>query len=352
MESKSADDAAEAVRGPALIFMSDASAEAERLTSALHARGYAVADVPLSLLAGRVAVQRPALLLCDADAEGCADVLGRIREAEAESPVPVLVLGDRYGTISGLGAGLVSGVFARPVNVQELLDTVDRLVRRSVPSTAPSRPPPSRVGTTLVASSRPPSRASVSPVSRQPERSRTDATGPSPPVLPSPPNLGEIAVPVRDAGDAPTVELSADIQQLLEDAELRFEKTHPTPGSEPEDLGPEIEAEISVPPDVIAALSEPLDDEDLGAEGTPMPSQDGTGALTSSKGVVRGHTQNRRRGKHVFGHRFGAALGGQRGLRHRPGAHEQRSRSARGRRRRGTARSPDGIHPQAPQAGR
>src|SRR5262245_43952787 len=62
----------------ALIFVSDASAEAERLISALRARGYQVVDVPLGLLVNRVSVQRPALILCDADAPGAVESVERI----------------------------------------------------------------------------------------------------------------------------------------------------------------------------------------------------------------------------------------------------------------------------------
>ena len=60
-----------APRDDQLIFMSDASAEAERLMSALRSRGYAVVEVPLALLVGRVSVQKPALILCDVDATPC-----------------------------------------------------------------------------------------------------------------------------------------------------------------------------------------------------------------------------------------------------------------------------------------
>ena len=62
----------------ALIFVSDASAEAERLISALRTRGYQVVDVPLGLLVNRVSVQRPALILCDADAPGAVESVERI----------------------------------------------------------------------------------------------------------------------------------------------------------------------------------------------------------------------------------------------------------------------------------
>src|SRR5690349_6975244 len=100
--------------------MSDASAEAERLTVALRADGYAVVDVPLALLAGRVAVQRPSLVLCDADAEGALDTLTRIRGLRPDRVVPVILLGLRDGTIANIDPSLVEAVFARPVNVTEL----------------------------------------------------------------------------------------------------------------------------------------------------------------------------------------------------------------------------------------
>jgi hypothetical protein len=67
------------VEGPATIFVSDPSAEADRLSTALRGKGYNVIDVPLSLLVARVAVQMPALILLDVDAEGALDEVIRVR---------------------------------------------------------------------------------------------------------------------------------------------------------------------------------------------------------------------------------------------------------------------------------
>ena len=73
MGSEGSGGESSAPRDEQLIFMSDASAEAERLMSALRSRGYNVVEVPLALLVGRVSVQKPALILCDVDAAPALD---------------------------------------------------------------------------------------------------------------------------------------------------------------------------------------------------------------------------------------------------------------------------------------
>ncbi|MEO8796651.1 MAG: hypothetical protein ABI551_02100, partial [Polyangiaceae bacterium] len=60
--------------------MSDPSAEAERVSQALRAGGYTVVDVPLSMLLARVAVQRPRIVLVDADSDGALEVVAKIRD--------------------------------------------------------------------------------------------------------------------------------------------------------------------------------------------------------------------------------------------------------------------------------
>ena len=77
MDPSSRPDTGSSNDGGSLIFISDASAEAERLSAALRARGYGVFDVPLGLLVSRVAVQRPALMICDADAPGALEAVQR-----------------------------------------------------------------------------------------------------------------------------------------------------------------------------------------------------------------------------------------------------------------------------------
>jgi len=80
--------------GVGLIFVSDASAEAERLTVALRSRGYPTVDVPLGLLQNRVAVQQPDLILCDADAPDLPETLKAIRERLRPAALPIVLLGD------------------------------------------------------------------------------------------------------------------------------------------------------------------------------------------------------------------------------------------------------------------
>ena len=56
----------------------------------MRGRGYTVIDVPLSLLVARVAVQTPALILLDIDADGALDVAARLREIPGAQSIDIL----------------------------------------------------------------------------------------------------------------------------------------------------------------------------------------------------------------------------------------------------------------------
>jgi hypothetical protein len=279
VESEVAGDSG-AARDAPILFISDASAEAERLTLALRARGYTVADVPLALLPGRVVVQRPSLVLCDADAEGAVDALLRIRDIVSERPLSVVLVGERDGTIARIDAALVDAAFARPVNVQELVLTVERLV-----GVGPSvgLPPSSGRGSKLTSSSRPPGRNSSGPASGRSVSERIaraeGGSGVAAPV-PLPPDLaGDGPAPREAASDAPVVELSADIQLLLLAAERRLgDGRGAPPASGGEDPGPEADVDVPLPPEMLMALDEPLDEEDEPEKtGVPERPLEGTG---------------------------------------------------------------------------
>src|SRR6186997_1843465 len=111
--------------------MSDASAEADRLSAALRARGYAVVDVPLGLLAGRAAVQRPAAVICDADAPGTLETLRRMQAAAGGRTIEVVLVGESAGA-SEPGRGELeaesSGLFTRPVSVDDLVSKLEHLI--------------------------------------------------------------------------------------------------------------------------------------------------------------------------------------------------------------------------------
>ena len=78
---------------PQAVFVSDPSAEAERMAQALRAAGYAVVDVPLSMLIARVAVQRPRVILLDADAEGALAAVARLRDLPDAEGIDVVFVG-------------------------------------------------------------------------------------------------------------------------------------------------------------------------------------------------------------------------------------------------------------------
>ena len=127
-----------------LIFVSDASAEAERLTTALRVRGYVVVDVPLTLVVSRAAVQRPSLILCDVDADNAIETMARLRDVPGGSGVDIIFLGEAGGTLDDMPDAVFhegSGFFVRPVDVYALLRKVEALIGPplgAVPSMLPS----------------------------------------------------------------------------------------------------------------------------------------------------------------------------------------------------------------------
>jgi len=286
-DPKSAPDSSPGSQG-ALIFMSDASAEAERLSSALRGRGHWVVDVPLGLLAGRVAVQRPAVVVCDADAPGTLETMTRVQIAAGERAVAVLLLAERSDSPSDSRRELEKlsgGVFTRPVDAEALIDRVEQIV-----GPAGSRPSSSggqRSPVLMAASRRPYRYEGPKPGSRAPvSGSASQAPAPppsSPPGQPaSPSSAPSVAPPSSGArhssappggaprsgsvvpqgiGAVPHAKLSPELELLLGRAEQRVRHTAPGPAPT-ERLSPEAEVEAVLPADLLAALDEPLQDED------------------------------------------------------------------------------------------
>jgi len=188
----------------------------------------------------------------------------------------------RDGAIAKIEGSLVEAVFARPVNVTELVSTVERLVGspRANVSISPSARPGKHIS-----SSHPPKRASVSerPV-------RPDVGGG--PLISLPPDLGGEGNAPRESAEAPVVELARDLVERLAAAERRLADGGPASGAARDDHDADIEPQGPLPPEVLSALDGPVDEDDAGEdsslrEGAP----DGTGGLSAAKSVVRGHTQ-------------------------------------------------------------
>ncbi len=264
------------VEGPATIFVSDPSAEADRLSTALREKGYTVIDVPLSLLVARVAVQTPSLVLLDVDAEGALDEVARLRALPGGEGIDILFLGDPGGALARGSDALAhgSGFLPRPIDVDALLQKTALLIGAQ----------PAESSVAALGSIRPPSsgRGRRSPIPEPwserpaPISGAEDALEPAFGTgVPAPPKL-------------PLPALSPEIERLLLGAEERsHELGAPSqlPPSEPP--SPDEEVDAVLPAEVLAALDEPLDenDDDLESDGggsTSVPRRATTGGGASA----------------------------------------------------------------------
>ncbi len=275
----------DASRGPAAtVFVSDPTAEAERVAQALRAAGYAVVDVPQSMLVARVAVQHPRVVLVDADSDGALEVVARMRELPDADDIHVLFVARVGGAVATAEEALAhegSGLFLRPVDVPSLVRKVDALTggAQSEDSTRASSPPTS---IPLKRSSSPPSLPPASMRSSgtalaipEPRPSSPGSRSAAPRRAPSnPPPSGGGAVR-RVIGLSPPV--SSELQQLLAEAEQRV---HVQSDQESLVPSPEDEIEAVLPAELLASLDEPLeedeDDDELapphrGAASSSMP---------------------------------------------------------------------------------
>jgi hypothetical protein len=286
----------------AVIFMSDASAEADRLSAALRARGYAVVDVPLGLLAGRAAVQRPAAVICDADAPGTLETLRRMQAAAGGRAIEVVLVGEASVSAETGRAELEAqsnGLFTRPVSADDLVSKVEQLVgpassRGSSPNSSPGRPP------VLVAAARRPYRyeghriGARSPLSAPPpptQASPPSSAVPGTPgrtstVPPVPPTRSTSVVP-HPTGVIPHARLSPELEQLLGRAEQRVRQA--TSAAVIERLSPEAEVEAVLPAELLAALDEPLEVDDEDADDSAAGTQGG-GSESGGRGGNRATT--------------------------------------------------------------
>jgi hypothetical protein len=306
-EPKSGPESSAGSQDGAVIFMSDASAEADRLSAALRARGYAVVDVPLGLLAGRAAVQRPAAVICDADAPGTLETVRRMQAAAGRTIEVVLVGEAETGTSPGRAEleAEASGLFTRPVSAEDLVSKVEQIIgpgsaRGSSPLSSSGRSP------VLVAAARRPYRyeghrlGARSPLSaappppgppsvQGPPSSAPPSTVGRPSTLPPAVTRSASVVP-QPTGVVPHARLSPELEQLLGRAEQRVRQGAP-PLSVIERLSPEEEVEAVLPAELLAALDEPLEVDEEDAEDSAAGTHGG-GSESGAKGGTRGTTSD------------------------------------------------------------
>jgi len=300
-ESGGASSGAPSSRSP-VVFVSDASAEAERLAMTLRAAGYLVTDVALSLLTARVTAQRPSVVLVDIDATGALAELARVRRIPGAAAIDFVYLGDGAGPVKNADDALAqdgSAFFPRPVDVGGLVRKIEALTGGPAarPEVRPSTPPPSLPLARLLGGegARPGASRDGRPGSESPPPSLPGpgVRTPGPPLPMSTTSLADLVDMPRSLASFGSV--SPELAQLLEDAELRAELLSsgeiPLPS-------PEEELEAVLPADVLASLDEPLEGDEeedaigLGVEG-PRPNtsapHEGTGAHT--KGTTSGGTR-------------------------------------------------------------
>ncbi len=259
--------------------MSDPSAEADRLSSALRARGYAVFDVPLSLLMTRVAVQRPALILLDIDAEAALETAQRLRELPGGGAIPLIFFGDPSRTLAACGEALRrlgAAVFARPLEVGAVVEKVESLASPSLgqvepeplSSSSPPGPNPEAPGPgPNYAGSSPPG-APASPSHERNEREQSGRASAPPPMRAF--ESSRPVAPQSPAAQLPLPSLSPEVEQLLQMAEQQqagaegaagspwyTAPSHP-PSHPP---SPEDEVDAVLPAEVLSALDESIEDD-------------------------------------------------------------------------------------------
>lgn len=285
-----------------IVFVCDASAEAERITDMLRGAGYIVADVAVSLLASRASAQRPNVVILDVDAATALDEIARLRKLPGSGAIDFIYLGSGDGTVKNADDALASdgsAFFLRPVDAGGLVRKIEALTGGPAarPEVRCSTPPPSL------------------PASRGPLSSNRDVPSdrPSMPSLPAPglrtpgPPLPMSTTSLADLVDAPRSfasfgSVSHELQQLLAEAELRAEVMSTPDLAMP---SPEEEIEAVLPADVLASLDEPLDgDEDEEVGGTENPrtgagahEREGTGA--HARGTTAGGTRQSTTGSHL-----------------------------------------------------
>ncbi len=259
------------------MFLADPSAEAERISQVLRTAGYLVADVPLSMLFSRIAVQRPDVVLLDVDAEGALAEVAHVRELPDTAGVDFVFFGRAGNVIADADDALdhdASGFFARPVDIGGLLTKLRVLTGgpelRSQSFRPTSTPPPS-IPASRHSSPQLPQASSAAGSSR-----RSNSSLPPPPrgsrppsVLPpafdvsrTPSNQAPSAHVLDDAdraGASMMGPISPELQRMLDDAERRVvgqDVQEPT-------VTPEEEIEAVLPAEVLAALDEPLEEDSL-----------------------------------------------------------------------------------------
>jgi hypothetical protein len=295
-----------------LVLVSDTSTEAERLIASLRVRGFKVRDVPLMLLAGRVEVQRPRLVICNGQAQSAVNAIRKMRDGSWGKQVDILLIGHEPTVTDALRALLPDidqRTFPRPIDVYSILQRVEEVIgtaelaskpgtrsMAALPRVAPSAaaaagrsptPAPRRARSSMPSSSQRLESLGASvrgEAPRMPDSIRGDVGEPSSPRAASvaPPSDPGTSEPMLSG--LSVARMSEELELLLSEADKRLAngpvsiQPMSIPGSR---LSPEQELDAILPPDVLAALDESvdLDEDDETSHPVPRPRERPSSAL-------------------------------------------------------------------------
>jgi hypothetical protein len=303
--SARAEDEGAERRAGATIFVTDPTVEAARIEWDLRARGYDVIDVPLAMLVGRVAVQRPTLILLDVDAAGALEVAARVRQLPDAAEIGIIYAGG--AALPGGDEGAVAR-FERPIDVDALLRKIEALApsdrgeESRPPGSSPSssRPPPPSLRA-------PVSSASVATAIGLPPGSSMGAPTSSPAYGERGVRASEPPLSLRDEPASlserkatssmrtPEQRLSPDLERLLREAEQRvlggpLSRSPDSGLAEDEVLSPDDEVEAVLPAEILASLDEPIDIDVDDDEGGSSETGGGTPHTGAKAGRAAAHT--------------------------------------------------------------
>ncbi len=302
----SAPEARDGFGGPTrgVVFVTDPSAEAERAAQALRASSYVVLDVPLAILPSRVAVQRPDVIVVDAEAEGVREVVARLRALPGGQAIDLLFLGALDAEADDL-LNEASGVFRRPLNVSHVVRKIQALLPLDLTPYDENLTPPPSLSASLPRGERVPTLPPPAGGWAPPAPERGGPLSPPRPPLGAtsrPPLPGVVRVTTRPPSSHPSPappwvsshetltnphpplgpRLSDELRRLLDEAGGRIDEA----GFEAVP-GPEEEVDAVLPPELLEALDEPLEvDETFGETRPGLGTDPGTPAPQTQTGVA------------------------------------------------------------------
>ncbi len=274
------------------LFVSDPSAEAEKIAQTLRTAGYMVVDVPMSMLIARVAVQRPRAILIDADTEGALATAARLRELPDADDIDVVFVGKEGEALKGLEDAMAhegSGFFPRPVDVLALVRKIAALTGGPGQDemSRPSTPPPSLPSPRPSAANLPPASMRAAPSDRggsshPPSRPPPPSTVTRPESRLTSPEAISVEHRPRTASIQPP--LSVELEALLAEAEQRAGVPSAGPGALPPT--PEEEIEAVLPAEILSSLDEPLEEEDPDEFEGKVPQAEARSGTTGSRQIT------------------------------------------------------------------